>query len=233
MVKFYACPRLFLITALAVAGGAWATPSLALELVPGGYGQAQEVTAPGVAVPDDRLAIDRGAEAGGVSLGFTPRHAAASGLAEDEATAAGPRFGFAVRGGAGTLDQLGLGDAPSQLNPGGHGGGGPDAALTVGGAMHWHDWSIGGGLGRADFLGTEVDLFSASLGYGRLSAEIAYGQSSDHQDEPRDVLMLSTDLAAAPWLTLESDLALGSRPDDAGSEDESVAVGRFGLRLNF
>jgi hypothetical protein len=44
-----------------------------------------------------------------------------------------------------------------------------------------------------------------------------------------DVLMLSTDLAATSWLSLESDVAVGSRPD----EEESVAVGRLGVRLNF
>jgi hypothetical protein len=42
------------------------------------------------------------------------------------------------------------------------------------------------------------------------------------------VLMLSTDLAASSWLKLESNLAVGS-----DRESESVAVGRFGVRLNF
>jgi hypothetical protein len=41
--------------------------------------------------------------------------------------------------------------------------------------------------------------------------------------------MLSTDLVAASWLTLESDVALGS----SQAEEESVAVGRLGVRLNF
>jgi hypothetical protein len=48
--------------------------------------------------------------------------------------------------------------------------------------------------------------------------------------------MLSTDLAAWSWLTLESDFALGSNPAaerDRGQDREPVAVGRFGLRLNF
>jgi hypothetical protein len=81
-------------------------------------------------------------------------------------------------------------------------------------------------------MGTDVDLLSATLGYGRLNAEIAFGQSTDYQTTPSDVLMLSTDLAAWSWLTLESDLALGSAPDSE-REDHSVAVGRFGLRLNF
>ncbi len=141
----------------------------------------------------------------------------------------GPRFGFAVRGGVGALDQLGLGGAQDgTFNPDGQEARGSN--LTVGGAMSWHGWSVGGGLGRAEFLGTEVDLLSATLGYGRFNAEVAYGQDGDGSG---DVLMLSTDLAASSWLTLESDVAVGSRPDAAGREQESVAVGRFGLRLNF
>ena len=50
-------------------------------------------------------------------------------------------------------------------------------ALTVGGAMRWSDWSVGGGLGRAQVLGEDVDLMAATLGYGRVTAELAYGQS--------------------------------------------------------
>ena len=72
---------------------------------------------------------------------------------------------------------------------------------------------------------------------GRVRAEIAYGQSQAASGVPQDVLMLSTDLAAWSWLTLESDLALGSRSasvDGAGERNrDAVAAGRFGLRLNF
>jgi hypothetical protein len=103
--------------------------------------------------------------------------------------------------------------------------------------MHWSDWTIGGGLGRAQVLGTDLDLMSASLGYGRVTAEIALGQSdASSVRQPRDVLMLSTDLAAWSWLTLESNLAVGSPPGVEGDRDRSrepVAAGRFGLRLNF
>ena len=53
----------------------------------------------------------------------------------------------------------------------------------------------------------------------------------------RQLLLLRTDLAAWSWLTLESDLALGSRSANVdGSHDrnrDAVAAGRFGLRLNF
>ena len=78
---------------------------------------------------------------------------------------------------------------------------------------------------------------AATLGYGRVRAELAYGQSQAATGVPQDVLMLRTDLAAWSWLTLESDLALGSRSANVdGSHDrnrDAVAAGRFGLRLNF
>ena len=57
-------------------------------------------------------------------------------------------------------------------------------------------------------LGESVDLMAATLGYGRITAELAYGQSESIEGPPQEVLMLSTDLAAWSWLTLESDLAL-------------------------
>lgn len=229
MAHLFTRPRFISALLVVLAGLASLPPAMALELVPGGYGEAQEGSGGAAPMPDERLAIGRGDDAAGMSLGFTPRHATAG--PADGAAPSGPRFDFAVRGGAGAIEQLGLGQGSSLLYPAGRESPGP--GLTVGGAMHWYDWSIGGGLGRADFLGSDVDLFSAMLGYGRLNAEIAYGQSSgSHQAEPRDVLMLSTDLAASPWLTLESDLAVGSRPD-VGREGESVAVGRLGLRLNF
>ena len=91
---------------------------------------------------------------------------------------------------------------------------------------------------RAQVLGEDVDLMAATLGYGRVTAEVAYGQSDvARRARPSDVLMLSTDLAAWSWLTLESDLALGSRSGtvdgDREQNREPVAAGRFGLRLNF
>lgn len=215
-----------LVLALSVLG---LSPAAALELVPGGYGRPALDAGAGAPLPGERLAIDRSEGPAGMSLGFTPRHAGGSVAGPDAEP--GPRFGLAVREGGGTLERLGALTAPSTLHPAGREGDG--AGLTVGGAMQWHDWTVGGGVGQADFLGADVDLVAATLGYGRVSAEIAYGQTSGHEaEEPGDVLMLSTDLAAAPWLTLESDLAVGSRPD-VHREDQSVAVGRFGLRLNF
>jgi hypothetical protein len=74
---------------------------------------------------------------------------------------------------------------------------------------------------------------SATVGYGPLSTSLAFGQAGggSGQQQSRGVLMLSTDLSAWSWLTLESDVALGDSAD--GDAAESVAVGRLGVRLNF
>ena len=221
-----------------------ATSVGALELVPGGYGAGGQEAA-GAPVPHDneRFAFGNsdGGSAAGLALDFTPRHG--TGLWQGEAGAPdadpGFRFDLTIRETPGAMfDQLGFGTARRTFGDGADPTG--QAGLTVGGAMRWSDWSIGGSLGRAQILGTDVDLMAASFGYGRVTAEVAYGQSdaasSSTATAPRDVLMLSTDLAAWSWLTLESDFALGSNPDadrDRGQDREPVAVGRFGLRLNF
>jgi hypothetical protein len=172
-----------------------------------------------------------------IALDFTPRSGSGLWARTDADKDAAPRvhFDLTVRsGGADGIERFGLGTTRDALransNP-------VPTALTVGGAMRWSDWSVGGGLGRAQILGDNVDLMAATLGYGRLTAELAYGQSESIEGPPKEVLMLSTDLAAWSWLTLESDLALGSRSGTVDGERERnrepVAAGRFGLRLNF
>ena len=221
------------------------TSAGALELVPGGYGAGGQEAAGAPAPRDDeRLAFGSsdGGAATGLALDFTPRHG--TGLWQGETGAAdahpGLRFDLTIRETPGAMfDQLGFGTGRRTFGDGADPAG--QAGLSVGGAMRWSDWSIGGSLGRAQILGTDVDLMAASFGYGRVTAEIAYGQSDETATAatttaPRDVLMLSTDLAAWSWLTLESDFALGSNPAadrDRGQDREPVAVGRFGLRLNF
>jgi hypothetical protein len=236
------------VAAVVLACALGATSVGALELVPGGYGAGGQGAADaGAPSSDERLAFggsDGGAGASGLALDFTPRHG--TGLWQGGAGAAdadpGLRFDLTIRETPGAMfDQLGFGTGRRPFGGGAEAGG--QAGLTVGGAMRWSDWSVGGSLGRAQILGTDVDLMAASFGYGRVTAEIAYGQgdaaagtAAATTNTPRDVLMLSTDLAAWSWLTLESDFALGSNPAadrDRGQEREPVAVGRFGLRLNF
>ena len=104
----------------------------------------------------------------------------------------------------------------------------PPVSLTIGGALHWSNWMVGGAFARASLLGGQADLMGPVVGYGPLVANLSIGQADRVDQQPLDVLMLSTDLAAWSWLTVESNLALGS----AGDKDE-VAVGRLGVRLNF
>ena len=227
VVNDKASRALLLGLTVACAAALASTPVAALELVPGGYGADWGSSSLASPHADGRLDL-RSEGFAGVSLDFTPRHGA--GLLTGAPGEPGPQLDLVVRGGSPALDRLGLGAEASALHPGGRRKSG--TSLIVGGAMHWADWTLGGGIGRADFLGTDVDVLSATVGYGRLNAEISFGQSTDYQSAPSDVLMLSTDLAAWSWLTLESDLAVGSTPS-ADRQDESVAVGRFGLRLNF
>jgi hypothetical protein len=140
----------------------------------------------------------------------------------------GPRFDLTLDLGKETAaDRLGLdlsaGGSARRLQQASGGG------LAVGGAMRWADWSLGGAYVHTDRLGAGMDLMSASIGYGRVSAELSFGQAGGAEEAPLDVLMFSTDLAAWSWLTLESDVAVGSDRE----KEESVTVGRVGIRLNF
>jgi hypothetical protein len=102
--------------------------------------------------------------------------------------------------------------------------------LEIGGALRWSDWSLGSSYARTQLFGADTSLFSASLGYGRLTTRLGFGESERQQTPSVDVLMFSTDLAASSWLTLEGDLAMGAGPT---RETESQAVGRLGFRLRF
>ena len=220
------------VAALAVV--LWApAPVLALELVPGGYG-AQPGGSRDASV-ETGVAAD--ATPPPLALDFTPRGGAAlwarpGSEGEDRPSLS---FDLTVRAGESDwIDRFGLGTSHDALLTSKDSS---RSALTVGGAMRWSDWTVGGGLGRAYVLGEDVDLMAATLGYGRVQAEVAYGQAESIQGPPSEVLMLSTDLAAWSWLTLESDLALGARGAGVDGERdrdrEPVAAGRFGLRLNF
>ena len=209
----------------------------ALELVPGGYGAGADGS--GSAGAPERARLELAGDAGRSPACRLELHAAAR-----HRLWARPRSATSATGCASTLpcaaarqplDQLGLGDVARRAAPGNAQA--ARAALTVGGAMHWSDWSVGGGLGRAEFMGDRRRPVVGHAGLRPPHAELAYGQSqSTTRAEPRDVLMLSTDLAAWSWLTLESDLAVGSRSrrrTGSGPQREPVAAGRFGLRLNF
>lgn len=206
------------------------TPVHAFDLVPGGYAApsqpiSQRDSSAMATFPDFGVS----GAAPNMALDFTPRSSASLWSLESADQDNNGRLGFdlLITGEPNAAaDRLGLGSFgatpyPTQPQRGG--------GLAIGGAMRWDAWSLGGSYGRAELLGADVDLMAASVGYGRINAQIAYGQSADSETTPVDVLLFSTDLAAWSWLTLESDVAVGA--DRA--KEESVAAGRLGIRLNF
>ncbi|MFZ1425828.1 MAG: hypothetical protein WAS21_03550 [Geminicoccaceae bacterium] len=222
----------FVLLLGAGVGGLWSAEAQALELVAGGYG----TTPTDVPVASgEPVQLNGPSTPVGLALDFTPRDASLWPAGRGDSTAPDMRFGLTVHGSPDSLDQLGFESAPGA--PGRRGHVAATSALTVGGAMRWSDWSVGGGVGRAQILGEDVGVMSANLSYGRISTELAYGQGASAQGGSKDVLMLSTDLAAWSWLTLESDLAVGTSPGSVDRErdrnSQPVAAGRFGLRLNF
>ena len=202
----------------------------ALDLVAGGYGTAPIEQQEG---DTSSLELSQPAPESGMTLDFTPRSDAGLWMKPGGADEPSFSLGLTARGTPETLDRLSLGTSYDALGSGVRSW--PPSALTVGGAMRWSDWSLGGGVGRAQVLGEDVSVMSAVLGYGRFSAGIAYGQAGSNQGTAGNVVMLSTDLATWSWLTLESDLAVGSHQAgvDREREAEPVAAGRFGIRLNF
>ena len=91
-------------------------------------------------------------------------------------------------------------------------------------ALRWSEWSVGGGFARTALMGGEADLMSAIVGYGSLTASLGYGEASRRRAAADGRVTLTRILAATSWLSLESVVAVDSRPD----EEESVAVGRLG-----
>jgi hypothetical protein len=211
----------------------------AAEFVSGNYGPA--LTGGAALEAAESTAADEDTATGGsaaVLFDFTPRGADLPDLGGGDA----PRLRFELGVGGqedvagGGLDALGLGGSagPAWLD---ETGGGAEQQqpprLSLGGALLRSGWSVGAGFARTNLAGgVAADLVSATVGYGPLTASLAFGQADGPEQQPRDVLMLSTDLSAWSWLTLESDVALGdsANRDEAG---ESVAVGRLGVRLNF
>mgnify|MGYP005836546623 CR=1 FL=1 len=101
--------------------------------------------------------------------------------------------------------------------------------LGLAGIVQHGEFFVGGAVARAESLMGSMDLIGAGVGYGAVRTWLTWGQSDEAASgDASEVLMLSTDLAAAPWLSLQGDLAV---TDGAGSE--SAATGRIGLRLRF
>lgn len=188
------------------AGGA----AQAAELVTGGYLDA---------APEQRsLQLAEGLSLrydDALEFAFTPRDAAATRL----------RLSLDATGGSAPslelIDRLPvLGLAAPEADP---------DRLGLAGIVQHGEFFVGGAVARAESLMGSLDLIGAGVGYGAVSTWLTWGQSDEADDrDASEVLMLSTDLAAAPWLSVQGDLAVTDR---AGSE--SAATGRIGLRLRF
>lgn len=211
------------IAAAAVTLGLAGTSAAAMDLVPGGYGAEVDAFRPAAPLAMQQRQFSSSVGGAGLTLDFTPR---ASGslfsqpsTIDSDGTASlslGLRSGYA--------DQLRLGSiglsGPSTD---------PVEGLAIGGALSINQWEVSGSVGRANLLGNDADVFAAGLGYGRVNARLVYGHVPETTSGTgRDLLMLSTDLAAWSWLTLQGDVAVSET-----LANEPLTVGRIGVRLNF
>lgn len=214
------------LAAAALIVGLGTGAASAAQMVAGGYGVDVERYSPPATLSMRQLDFNSSAATAGLTFDFTPRNSGSlfsSGATERDrpislSLGVQQAYGDHLR-----LDTIGLGGAAPP------GSGQSLDGLAIGGAFSLNDWQVTGSMGRANLLGQEADVFSAGLGYGPVNARLVYGTLPRTATGPSgDVLMLSTDLAAWSWLTLQGDVAVS---DTIASEP--LTVGRIGLRLNF
>jgi hypothetical protein len=176
--------------------------SAAADLVPGGYvGGAGE-------------AASEGDRAGTMSFGFTPRGSSSERLRFDLSAA-----------------PLEAASQPRVLaNMAGASTGTATENFVLGGAVVWNDWTFNSSVLRLGEGRFQTELVGAGVEYGAVSARLALAETETPVGDTRSTMLLSTDLAAWSWLTLEGDLALTSGTDH---QPEGDAAGRLGLRLSF
>lgn len=206
----------------------------AMDLVAGGYGADVGSFVPTAApLAMEVRQFSSRSSAAGLTLDFTPR---ASGSLFGPSTAGDEQRSMSISLGVQDsygerlrLGAIGLGDSGRLSRVGSFAGEADDGTgLALGGAFNLHDWQLTGSVGRASLLGESADLFAAGIGYGPMNARLVYGHVPRTTGTAGDLLMLSTDLAAWSWLTLEGDVAVS----DTLVEDP-LTVGRIGVRLNF
>ncbi len=204
-------PALTILLGIALMGGAGVR---AAELVAGDYG-ALPGPATGLFAEEQ--------EPGTVTpfvIAFTPRATGSLRLTEPSRVLSGGRLDFGIaKGSLLGIERLGLRRPPATRE---------GDQMLVGGGFEYNGIAFGGAYGRSLLMGRQADLIAAGVGYGSFSASLGYAWRSEADEEPLDMLMLSTDLLALPWLAFESDVALGET-----GRDEAIAVGRLGVRLNF
>ena len=164
-----------------------------------------------------------------VSVDFTPRQTV--GLAVGNQVSArfgdvGLSFGFSGSQSRAATDQYSTHGVQARLRDQDRLDIDPEQ-MVIGGALQYEDWEVGSGFVQTDVFGLRTGLWSAKVGYGSLQAGVAFGQQ-ETDAELRDVMMLNTDVDALSWLKVYGDVAIAN-----GEEDESIAVGRVGIRLKF
>ena len=195
----------------------------ALELVQGGYGTT--LIEPSQ-TPHDQADLGDTAVAPDIALEFTPRGVAGQGRGPTQrrrlARACNSTSRFALAGPTpSSASAWHLARCPSgQFDPGAYRADRRRCYALV-------RLSVGGGLGRAPGArrerrpdGGHLGLWPDHGGAGLWPIRIDRGPGL------QEVLMLSTDLAVWSWLTLESDLALGSRSSTVdGERDRNRGAG--------
>jgi hypothetical protein len=190
-------------------------PVQAAQLVPGGYGLVGSDASPS----SEPFGIE--ATTGSFVVDFTPRSSVAFLLGTSDLTPSGAAVWDAgAPGSLASLSRLGLVSSPSSSSG--------EASWVVGGALRVDDITVSASFARPILLGTPSQLFAAGMTIGRFSATVGYATALDPDSDSLAMLMLRTDLAALPWLSLESEMAIGD-----GLATGSLAVGRIGVRLNF
>ncbi|GBD41139.1 hypothetical protein HRbin39_00517 [bacterium HR39] len=104
----------------------------------------------------------------------------------------------------------------------------PRRGLVLGGALQTGGLLVGGYYARAELFGAPADVLAARVRYGAVEAELGVVSQPEGPTDPYRLFTLGAAFAATPWLAVESDLAVGRR-----GEDEPLAAGRIGIRLDF
>ncbi len=190
-----------------------ASPASALEWVAGRFGAA----------PAFQATVDKvDAAADPLVFQFTPRAAGALYFGTLGGDGRSSGTGAEDVGTPFRLGRLGLDSAAVTTT-------GQQEGMLIGGAFRYEDLALTGAVGRSWMLGREADLFAAGVRYGAVGASVGFAHARQAEaDRVNGLFLFSTQYAALPWLSLESDLAFGE-----SEADEGLAVGRLGIRLNF
>ncbi|WP_222183479.1 hypothetical protein [Geminicoccus harenae] len=143
-------------------------------------------------------------------------------------------FGFTPRGSATDRLRFDLTAAPLDVAPQPRAAtslaGGDDQGFVLGGAVVWNDWTFNSTMQQLGEGRFQTELVGAGVAYGGVAARLALAETETPVGDTRSTMLLSTDLAAWSWLTLEGDLAITGRSE---SRPDGDAAGRFGIRLSF